>query len=54
MTWAEVKKQIEDGGVTDDMVMWYIDISFDGKLAVSTEVKEDKNDPNYIGFAVYN
>lgn len=54
MTWAEVKKQIEDGGVTDDMVMWYIDISFDRELSVSPEVKEDKNDPNYIGFSIYN
>lgn len=54
MTWAEVKKQIEDGGVTDDMVMWYIDISFDRKLSVYPEVKEDENDSNYIGFSIYN
>ena len=54
MTWAEVKKQIEDGGVTDDMEMWYIDMSFDTKLAVSPEVKNDKDHPNYVGFSVYN
>ena len=51
MTWAEVKKQIEDGGVTDDMEMWFIDISFGSKLAVLPEVKEDEH-PNFIGFSV--
>ena len=54
MTWAEVKKQIEDGGVTDDMEMWFIDTSFSRKLAVSPEVKDDRNDANYVGFSVYN
>ncbi len=53
MTWAEIKKQIEDGGVTDDMVVWFIDISTGGKLSVCQE-SEAKDDPNYIGFSVTN
>ncbi len=54
MTWKDIKNQIEDAGVTDDMNLWYIDISFDGELSVCPEVKKDKNDPNWIGFSVYN
>jgi hypothetical protein len=51
MTWKEVKEAIEAGGVTDDMEMWYIDISFDGELSVSPQ--EDAG-PNEIGFSITN
>ena len=56
MTWAEVKKQIEDAGVTDDMEMWYIDISFDSKFSVSLakESVVGESCPNDIGFSVIN
>lgn len=48
MTWAEFKKQMEDAGITDDMKMWYIDVSFDGKLCVDLKTEDN------IGFSVYN
>ncbi|MEM6885420.1 MAG: hypothetical protein AAF571_10340 [Verrucomicrobiota bacterium] len=53
MTWKEVKEQIEAGGVTDDMEMWFIDISFGGDLNVSPQ-DEDEERPNTIGFSVTN
>lgn len=48
MKWAEFKKQMEDAGITDDMNMWYIDVSFNGELCVDLE-REDN-----VGFSVYN
>jgi hypothetical protein len=51
MTWAEIKKQIEDAGVTDDMEMWYIDIAFDRKIWVEPK---KQSGPTVIGFSVYN
>lgn len=27
MTWGEFKKAVEDGGVTDEMEIWFIAIS---------------------------
>ncbi len=48
MTWKEVKEKIEAGGVTDDMEMWYIDISFDDELSVNPE----DDGCNSVGFTV--
>ena len=59
MTWKQFKDQVEAGGVTDEMELWYIDASFDGTLSVSPQnmeaVKEDKRtSPGWIGFSVTN
>jgi hypothetical protein len=51
VTWKEIKEAIEAGGVTDDMELWYIDISFEGELAVEPQTEEKPND---IGFTVTN
>ena len=45
MTWAEFKKKLEDEGVTDDMEIWYIDMSFDSELVIDVS--------NDLGFTVY-
>lgn len=49
MTWKEVKEKIEEGGVTDDMEMWFIDISFSDEIAVCPQ---EDDGPNDIGFSV--
>jgi hypothetical protein len=52
MTWKEVKEAIEAGGVTDDMELWYIDISSPwGELSV---YPQEEGTPNDIGFGVSN
>jgi hypothetical protein len=51
VTWKEIKEAIEAGGVADDMELWYIDISFEGELAVEPQTEEKPND---IGFTVTN
>ena len=51
MTWKEVKEKIEAQGVTDEMEMWFIDISFSGDLCVSPQ---EESGPNEIGFSVTN
>lgn len=51
MTWKEIKEKVEAGGVTDDMEMWYIDISFDSDLSVQPQAEDS---PNELGFTVSN
>jgi len=51
VTWKEIKEAIEVGGVTDDMELWYIDISYEGELTVNPQTEEKPND---IGFTVTN
>jgi hypothetical protein len=53
MKWKDIKEQIEAGGVTDDMQVWFIDINDAGDLSVCPE-EDEKGDPNYIGFSVTN
>lgn len=31
ITWGEFKKVLEERGITDDMKIWYIDVSFPDK-----------------------
>jgi len=60
MTWKEIKDQIEDAGVADDMVMFHIDLSFDDELAKNpmdrrfTLTINLEDGPNRNLFSAYN
>lgn len=51
MTWKQIKEQIEAAGVTDDMDLWYIDISGDGELNVHPH---NPDNPTDLGLTVSN
>ncbi len=49
MTWKEFKAKVEADGVTDDMEMWFIDVSFPSEVHASPQ---EDDTPNEIGFSV--
>lgn len=53
MTWKEFKEKVEAAGVTDEMEIRYIDVSFPMELSVSPQDEEDGK-PNSLGITVTN
>ncbi len=49
MTWGEFKQAAEDGGVTDEMDIWFIDVSFPTEISVCPQ---EENQPNDIGISI--
>ena len=53
MKWKEFKKKLKDAGITDDMEIWYIDMSFDSDLEITLPYPP-KKDEDVLGFSVWN
>jgi hypothetical protein len=49
MTWGEFKKAVEEGGVTDEMEIWFIDVSFPYEICAQPQ---EEGTPNEIGITV--
>ncbi len=52
MTWKQFKEAVEAGGITDEMDLWYIDVSFDDEMSITPQ--DDGEGPNSVGFVVTN
>ena len=53
MTWKEFKEKAESEGVTDDMDIWYIDISFPDEKRIEVYPVEGGDEEKNMGLVIH-